>query len=75
MTTHNEGGDVHVTDELMDTGAAATYLDVSARTVRNYATEGDLPIAGRKRGKRGEYLFRQSDVAALYVQLYGSEKA
>jgi predicted site-specific integrase-resolvase len=68
-----EGGDVQVSDDLIDSSEAATILEVSDRTVRSYARGGDLAIARRRGGKRGEMLFRRSEVQALAQRLQSGE--
>jgi excisionase family DNA binding protein len=50
-------------DRIIGTHEAADLLHVSRRTVQRLALTGEIPIIGTV-GKRGEYLFRASDVEA-----------
>lgn len=52
-------------DDLMTVPEAAKALDVNARTVNRWASEGELPTAYQVPGYRGARLFKPADVERL----------
>lgn len=54
----------HAPQEL-STQEAAAALGVTRRTIHRWVDNGTLPVARKKPGDLGAYVFRAADVAAL----------
>lgn len=50
-------------DRIIGSHEAADLLHVSQRTIQRLALTGEIPVVATI-GKRGEYLFRTSDIEA-----------
>lgn len=68
------GGDALIDSTELDTNAAATALQVSARQVRNFVASGELkPDRVVKTAKRTFYYFQPATVDALVRRRRGED--
>lgn len=57
-------------DDLLTTPEAAELTGRNGNTIQGWAASGDLPLAGRKKGRRGQWAnaFRRVDVLRLHAK-------